>query len=93
VDDFEGDQLVIVRGATSDEKQRSVSAVDYFGVWANFSKARKTPNPSETLTLILEEVAHPSPPRQHELRDILDNLGFVLRGQGRKPLRQALQGV
>jgi hypothetical protein len=32
VDDFERDQLVIVRGATGDKEQRRVSAVDYFGV-------------------------------------------------------------
>lgn len=32
VDDLEGDQLVVVRGAAGDEEERSVAAVDDLGV-------------------------------------------------------------
>jgi hypothetical protein len=38
------------------------------------------------LTLVLQEVAHPCPPRQDQLGDILHNLSFSLGRQCLEPL-------
>lgn len=44
-----------------------------------------------TLTFVLEEIAHARAPSQHELRDILNDLGLVLGREGGEPFRQALR--
>jgi hypothetical protein len=44
-------------------------------------------------TFIFKEVAHPRPPREHQLRHVLDDLGFVLRAQGGEPFRQSLREI
>ena len=45
---------------------------------------------SEKPTFVLEKVAHSSPSGQNKLRHVLDNLGFILRGQGSEPFCQTL---
>ena len=42
-------------------------------------------------TFVLEEVAHASPAGEHELRDVLHDLGLVFRGKGGEPLGKTLQ--
>lgn len=39
---------------------------------------------------VFEEVAHASASRQHQLRDIFDNLGLFLRRECGEPFREAL---
>ena len=41
-------------------------------------------------TFVFEEIAHAGPTRQHELRDVFDDLGLVFRGEGGEPFRQSL---
>jgi hypothetical protein len=43
------------------------------------------------LTLVLKEVAHPCPPGEDKLRDILHNLGLILGRERSKPFRQPLR--
>lgn len=45
--------------------------------------------PALSLTLVLEEVAHPCPSGEHKLRHVLHDLGLRLARQGLEPLREA----
>ena len=42
-------------------------------------------------TFVLKKVAHARASSEHELRDILDDLGLVLGREGGEPFRQALR--
>lgn len=42
MDDFEGDELVVVGVAAGDEEEGGVSAVDDFGVWGALVSGRST---------------------------------------------------
>ncbi len=90
MDDLESDQLIICRSAPSDKEQGGITAVDYLRICKPLVlliESRKMP------TFVFQEIAHPRPPREYELRDILDDLCFLLRGEGCEPLRQSLGGV
>lgn len=96
MDDFEGNQLIVVGGAAGDEEEGGVSAVDDLGVCSDPSvskekKPRVVLSTRYEQTFILKEVAHARAAGQDQLRDILDNLGLVLGGQSGEPFGQALQ--
>ena len=56
------------------------------------SKAVRGSRPGvEELTFVLEEIAHPRPPSQDKLGDILDNLPLLLRRECGEPFGEALR--
>jgi len=81
VNDLEGDQLVIFGRTAGDEEERGISAVDDLGICSKVSASspKQTTKGGGELTLIFEEVAHARSTSEHKLRDILHNLGLILR--------------
>ena len=60
---------------SSNLQNHSASCLDFWWSW---------------FTFIFQEIAHPCPPCQHELRDILNDLGLLLGWKCCEPLRKPL---
>lgn len=95
VDNLEGDELVVVGIAAGDKKEGGVSAIDYLRIWLEvWSVSGVHSRASEaTRTFVLQEIAHPCPASQHELRHIFDDFRLLFGRQCGEPLCQPLQQV
>lgn len=104
MDDLERDQFVVLGVTAGDEEERRVSAVDNLGVYGGGNVSAGMPGElvpgrikgasqkgRAARTFVLEEVAHPSPPSQDQLGDVLDDLGLLLGRERREPFCEALR--
>lgn len=94
MDDLKGDELVVVRVAAADEEERRVSPVHNLGI---YGAPHVSPDGSAefgsfpgNLTFVLQKIAHACASGQDQLRDVLDDLGFLSRREGREPFCKSL---
>lgn len=91
MDYLEGDELVVSRRAARDEEERRVTPVDDLRVCKNPDQpCRCCSLLPWSLTFVFEEIAHACPSGQNQLRDIFDDLCFVLRRECCEPFGQSL---
>ena len=101
VDDLERYEFVVSRRNATDEEERSVSPVDDLGICKGKERRSSTTTCGTRgqncqrvkvgwikCTLVFQDVTHLGPPREHELRHVLDDLGFHPLGHRREPFLQ-----
>lgn len=94
MDDLEGDELIICGGAAGYEEEGGISTINHFGIWVVKSAERVMESLLlSLLTFVFEEVAHPRPSREHKLRYILDDFGFVFGRECGEPFGETLEFV
>lgn len=96
MDNLEGNELIVGRVYAGDEEERGVAPVDYFGVcWVAklVNWRQELGYEGKNITFVFEEIAHACSTSKDELRDILDDFGFVLRREGGEPLCETLVGA
>lgn len=93
MDNLERDQLIVGGVAAGDEEERGVAAIDDLGIWRRACERGEDGIVSNSLTLVLEKVAHAGAAGEHQLRDVLDDLGLVLGREGGEPFGQTLRGL
>ena len=81
-------EFIIIGADAGDEEKGSVSTVDNFGIYNEFTNVRISWASTE-FTFVFQEVTHPCPPGKHQLGHVLDDLGFRLLRHGLEQFRKS----